>query len=91
MKKFKGIEVNENEVTIIQKDTYSFIFDKNHEVVYFERDDGFWARYVYDENSDEVYFENSDGYFRSSIFDKNHNVLYCEDSDGKIEDYRSKK
>ncbi len=82
MKKFKGIEVDESEVTIDESEGDIYIYDKNNDRIYHEYDDGYWVKKEYDENHNVVYYENSLGLYASTIYDKNNNEIYLEDSDG---------
>ncbi len=82
MRKFKGIEVDENEVSIIQKDSYFLIYDKNNNEIYFERCDGYWEKREFDGNHNVVYYEDQDDFYISYVYDKNNNQIYYGDSNG---------
>ena len=87
MKKFLGIEVDENEVKIVEDDGVIRVYNKNGNGIYYEDSSGYWVKYEYDKNGNEIYYENSNGYWAKSEYDKNGNKIYYEDSDGNdIED-----
>ena len=68
------------------KDNY--VYDINGNNIYFERNDGSWAKYVYDTNGNIIYKEDSDGYWFKSEYDTNDKVIYYENSNGVIRDNR---
>ncbi len=82
MKKFKGIEVDEDTVRIEKVCNNFYIYDENYNEIYRENSDGYWAKREYDENNGVVYYEDSLGYYASVIYDKNSNMLFRETSNG---------
>ena len=71
MKKFKGIEVDENGVTIR-------IYDKNNNIIYKENYLGEWTSWVYNKDDDCIYIENSDGDWVKIMSDETGNITHYE-------------
>ncbi len=98
MRKFKGIEVDENEVRIEEyKDNHiSYtkqlkirIFDKNNNIIYSEYYYGSWVKHKYDKNGNQIYREDSDGDWIKWKYDGCDNKISYEDSDGDWWKYES--
>ena len=58
------------------------IKDKKGNRIYFERADGFWAKYEYDSEGKQIYFENSTVFWTKWEYDSQGNQNYFENSIG---------
>jgi hypothetical protein len=87
MKKFKGIEIDENKVRIEETTTRIDIFDKNNNRIYSEFVDvNYWTKNEFDKNNNCIYYENSDGEWVRYEYDENNNEIYYENVYGLIID-----
>jgi len=66
------------------------IRDKNRNLIYLEKYNGYWYKKEYDSNGNPIYYENSNGFWWKSEFNSNGNEIYYEDSKGEIIDNRAK-
>jgi hypothetical protein len=66
------------------------IKDKNGKCIYFERQNGYWAKVEYDYQGNQIYYESSNGNKAKWEYDSEGNQIYYEDSDGLIRDNRPK-
>ncbi len=79
MRKFKGIEVNENEVRITTLENGSTrIYDKNNNLIYREYSNGFWAKWKYDECDNLIHYEDSDGDWWKWTYDEYGKLINSE-------------
>ncbi len=81
--KLKGVEL-EGTYKVRYYDTSFEVYNEKGNVIYFEKGNGFWAKWERDEKGNVIYFEDSDGYWEESEYDERGNVIYYEDSDGEI-------
>ncbi len=58
------------------------IKDSKGNLIYYERKDGYWARWEFDSEGRELYYEDSDYFWRKTKRDNNGNRIYYECSDG---------
>ena len=78
--KLKGIEL-EGTYKVVYYNTSFMVSNEKDNEIYFENDNGSWAKSEYDEKGNEIYFENSDGFWIKSEYDEKGNINYCENSD----------
>ena len=62
--------------------SYTFQYDNDGNMIYFESADGTWLKNEYDENGNRIYFINSRGEWDKSQFNEYGEEVYSEDSDG---------
>jgi hypothetical protein len=58
------------------------IKDKNGNIIYVERRNGYWTKQEFDSNGNKTYFENSAGDWYKYEYDLNGNEIYLENSNG---------
>ena len=58
--KLKGIELN-GAYDVIYYATSFKVYDEKGNVIYWETNNGYWAKWEYNEKGNEIYFENSKG------------------------------
>jgi hypothetical protein len=64
--------------------------NKNGNLTYFERLDGYWVKREYDSQGNLIYFQRSDGFWVKREYDSKGNEIYYENSNGTIIDKRPK-
>jgi hypothetical protein len=58
------------------------IKDKKGNVIYCQKEDGFWYESTHDDNNNQLTCKNSEGYWTESTYDNNNNKLNFKASDG---------
>ena len=58
------------------------VFDSNHNRIYLEEFNGYWAKFKYDNNNNMIYYENSLLYWAKFKYDKNGNRTHYINSLG---------
>ncbi len=75
-------------ITIIVTIRNNSVYDANGNLIYREKDNGFWVKKEYNTNGNEIYSENSNGFWYKKEYDDQGNKIYYEDSYGVIRDNR---
>jgi hypothetical protein len=89
--------MNKEIKTIAQQINWDFkangrleIKDKNGKTIYFERQNGYWAKVEYDYQGNQIYYESSNGNKAKWEYDSEGNQIYYENSEGDVIDNRPK-
>ena len=79
--KLKGIELK-GTYKITYYDECFVVYDEKGNQIYFEKDNGYWARWKYNEKGNVIYSEDSNGYWVKRKYNEKGNQSYSEDSYG---------
>jgi len=65
------------------------IRDSKGNLIYYERKDGYWARWKRNDYGSTIFYENSDNFWERWEYNSEGKEIYYKNSEGKIHDWRT--